>query len=143
MEKIVSDFIQARMTCYHAEEVQGDSYDIIVESIFYDCLVNEGQAYRERETYVFPMTNAGASEAISKYEELRKTIVSSLNHQAVPSGSNGKLVEGVDYSVLELPDKLWTLYVTQDGDYVETIVRFPNWFPCYRQVRSPHYPLKE
>lgn len=143
MEKIISDFIQARMMCYHSEDVHGDSYEIVVESVFYDCMVNEGQAFRDIETYEFPMTKAGASEALSKYDELRNSTVSSLNQHAAPSSSNGGLVEGIDYSVLELPDKLWTLYVTRDGDFVETVVRFPDWFPCYRQARSPHYPLKE
>lgn len=143
MEKIISDFSQTRMGSYHAEEVQGDSYEITVEGVYYDCLVNEGQANRERETYVFPMTKAGASEALSKFDALRKTALAVINQQASPSGSEGELVEGVDYSILSLPDKLWTLYITEDGDYVETIVRFPDWFPCFRHANAYHFPLRE
>lgn len=143
MGKLISDFNQVRTKCYHSEEVQGNNYVITFESVFYDCMVNEGQAFRDIETYEFPMTKAGAYDALIKYYGVKESIKSLLFQQAAPSGANGELVEGEDYLIVELPDKLWSLCVTQDGDYIENVVRFPDWFPCYRQASNYHYPLIE
>ena len=75
MEKIIEEFREMRSHCYHWEESHDSGcWRITVREVFYDCLVNEGQAFPKELVFEFPDTEEGARQALLRYEEERNNI---------------------------------------------------------------------
>jgi len=108
-----------------------DQYTITINRNFYDCLVNGGEnRFPKREVKTYPNTPQGAEDAMMDFLHERFILFDGVKdpHLGINMGD--------DYFILSLLHKIWAVFRTEDGDFIEVSLDFPKVYDCARKVQS-------